>query len=201
MNQQKRRLPVLGWVPCLLAIALFSTSCISARWVTPMPPLVVADFDRCDRFNNLGGEMGPAYTPPDSLTISYVEEAGRGCVARLDYAISGWSAFWLRLPGGADLKPYKWLVFDARGEAASGIPGKVKLELKRTDGAEISILSVSGVGSDWKTLRVDLAGFGPTGTNPPIASLAGVEELVFTFEAGQSGEKGVVYLDAIRFET
>lgn len=200
MRQQNRRPPFLVAVPWLLASALVCAACVSARWVTPMLPLVVADFDRCDRFDNLGGEMGPASTPPDSLTISFVEEAGRGCVARLDYAISGWSAFWLRLPGGVDLKPYKWLVFDARAEAAPGIPDSVKLELKRANGAEITIQSVSGIGPDWKTVRVDLAGFGPTGTNPPIGSLSGVEELVFTFEAGQSGEKGVVFLDAIRFE-
>jgi len=99
--------------------------------------------------------MGAAYNPPDSLKESYVEEANRGCVARLEYKIRGWSAFWMKLQG-ADLSPYSRLIIDVRGDPASGIPKQMKLELKR--GGQVSISYISGIGpngrpsaSSWPT--------------------------------------------------
>jgi hypothetical protein len=162
-------------------------------------PLVVADFDNCKGVNNLGGQMGAAYNSPDSLKDSYVEEAKRGCVARLEYSVTGWSAFWLKLQG-ADLAPYSKLVFDVRADPQPGIPKQFKLELKRAGGAEVSITYVSGVEAAWKTMSISLADFIPAGYAAPLSSFSGMEELVFTFEASRSGGQGVVYLDNIAFE-
>jgi hypothetical protein len=199
MTCRKIRLAILGSIPWLLVWMLGCTSCISTRWVTNAPPLPVADFNGCQRINNLGGEMGPASNPPNGLVESYVEEAGRGCVARLAFDISGWSAFWLRLER-ADLRPYQVLRFDVRADPQPGFTGQMKIELKRSQGAEIVILYVADIGPDWQTVRVDLDDFRPTGANPPLAARDGVEDLVFVFEAAKSGEKGVVYLDTIVFE-
>lgn len=199
MNGQKLRVACLGSLSWLIALVLGCSSCVSAQWISNTPPLAVADFDRCQPTNNLGGAMGVAYNPPDSLIESYVEEPDRGCVARLDFQIADWSAFWLRLEN-ADLRPYKTLRFDVRADPEPGFTGQMKIELKRNQGAEIVILYVADIGADWKTVRVDLDDFRPTGTNPPLASRKGVEEMVFVFEAAKSGGKGVVTLDSIAFE-
>jgi len=160
--------------------------------------LVAADFDSCTGVNNLGGQMGAAYNSPDSLKEKYVEEAKRGCVARLEYEIQGWSAFWMKLRG-VDLTPYSKLVFDVRADPQPGIPKQIKLELKRANGTEVSIAYVSGIKVDWKTMSISLADLVPTGYAAPLSSFSGMEELVFTFEA-KSGSQGVVYLDNIVFQ-
>jgi hypothetical protein len=165
----------------------------------PAPPLVVADFDRCQSTNNLGGAMGPAYNPPDRLTESYIAEAGRGCVARLAFDIVGWSAFWLKLQG-ADLRPYQALRFDVRADPQPGNPDQIKVELKRSQGTEIGIAYIDGMAADWSTVRVDLTDLRPADAHSPLATWAGMEDLVFVFEAAKSGSERRVYLDNIIFE-
>ena len=199
MTHRKIHLAILGSIPWLLVLVLGCTSCISTRWVANTPPLLVADFDGCQRTNNLGGEMGTAYDPPDSLIESYVEEGGRGCVARLEFDISNWSAFWLKLQG-ADLRPYQALRFDVRADPQPGFTGQMKLELKRGQGTEIVVIYVADIGTDWKTVRLDLDDFRPTGTNPSLTTREGVEDMVFVFESAKSGRQGVVYLDNVAFE-
>jgi len=199
MNGRKFGVAFLGSLSWLIILLLGCSSCVSAQWISNTPPLVVADFDGCERTNNLDGEMGAAYNPPDRLNESYIEEPGRGCVARLDFDISGWSAFWLQIEE-ADLRPYRVLRFDVRADPEPGFTGQMKIELKRRAGAEIVILYVADIGADWKTVRVNLDDFRPTGTNPPLASRKGVEEMVFVFEAAKSGRTGVVYLDNIALE-
>ncbi len=140
--------------------------------------------------------MGAAYTSPDSLKESYPQEASRGCIARLEYKISGWSAFWVKLQG-ADLRPYAKLVFDVRADPQPGLPKQIKLEVKRP--GEVSIKYVSGIGADWKTVSVKLADFGSAGYGKPVSSWAGIEELVVTFESAKSGPQGVVFLDNLTF--
>jgi hypothetical protein len=160
------------------------------------PPLVVASFDNCTGTNDLGGAMGAAYNSPDSLKESYPQEPDRGCVARLEFKIAEWSAFWMKLQG-ADLSGYSRLVFDVKADPQPGIPRQMKLELKR--GGEVSILYVSVIGADWKTVSVNLADFEPAGYGAPFSSWRGVEELVFTFEAAKSGPQGVMFLDNLTF--
>lgn len=199
MDGRNFRRALWGFLPWLIALLLGCSSCVSAEWVNNTPPLVVADFDGCQSLNNLGGEMGVAYNPPDSLTTSYVAEPDRGCVARLDFDVAGWSAFWMKL-GDADLRPYQTLRFDVCADPQPGFTGQMKVELKRKDSTEIVILYVADIGPNWKTVRVDLDDFRPTGTNPPLATRQGVEELVFVFEAAKAGGKGVVYVDNIALE-
>lgn len=159
-------------------------------------PLVVADFDNCTNTNNLGGAMGAAYNPPDSLKESYPQEPERGCVARLEYHISGWSGFWLKLQG-ADLRPYSKLVFDIRADPQPGIPRQAKLELKRP--GEVSILHISDIGTGWKTISAELSSFGYAGYGKPVSSWQDMEELVVTFESAKSGPQGVVFIDDVTF--
>lgn len=208
-----RRILLVGCLTSLLLVAPLLASCGGRAAPTAMPapeplpetalatasespPLVVADFDNCTSTNNLGGAMGAAYNPPDSLKESYPQEASRGCVARLEYKISGWSAFWVKLQG-ADLWPYSRLVFDVRADSQTGLPRQIKLEIKRP--GEVSIKYVSDIGTDWKTISVKLADFGSAGYGKPVSSWEGTEELVVTFELAKSGPQGVVFLDNLTF--
>jgi hypothetical protein len=158
---------------------------------TPPPP-VIADFDRCKGVTNRGRQMGTAYDPKsdDTIVVSYVQEAGPGCIARLEYDIVGWSAFWIQLQG-ADLSPYSQLVFDVKADPQK-VPKRVKIELKRAVGQEVSILYISEITTDWQTMSVNLGDF-----EGSLSSFTDMEELVFVFEANGSRKTGVIYLDDI----
>lgn len=128
-----------------------------------------------------------------------MEEPGRGCIARLQYQIEEWSAFWIESLG-VDLTPYGKLVFDIKADPQSGVPEKIKIEMKRANNTEVSIKYVSGITADWQTITVNLDALRPTGHTAPLSSFSGMEELVFTFEKDRSGPQGVVYLDNIIFK-
>jgi hypothetical protein len=160
------------------------------------PRMIVADFDNCTGTNNLGGPMGAAYNAPDTLKESYPQEPNHGCIARLEYRISGWAGFWMKLQG-ADMSPFNTMVFDVRADPQLEIPGQIKLELKRP--GEVSIKRVSGIGAEWRTISVKLSDFGYAGYGKPVSSWQGMEELVVVFEADKSGPQGEVFLDNLNF--
>jgi hypothetical protein len=165
----------------------------------PAPVLMVADF--CSGTNNLGGAMGAAYGGGDSLAESYGSYAGRDCAARLEYNIQAWAAFWMKLQG-QDLTSFSRLLFDIRGDSEAGIPGRIKIELKRANGTQVSIAYVSNITTSWQTRAVSLASFQPTGfpNVAPLSAWTNMEELTFTFEADGSGNSGLIYLDQVRFQ-
>lgn len=173
----------------------------------PLTQLPVANFDDCSGTNNLGGQMGAAYQPPHNiLEEAYVATTDGGCVVKLVYQIRDWGAFWMKMPS-VDLTSYReglgMLTFDIRADEP--IPDGVKIELKRfcTDNVgceEFSVYYMTGITSEWQTRSVPLEGFGSVGWAPPLSSWEGIEELVFTFEARNSGNNGTVYLDNIAFE-
>ena len=75
--------------------------------------------------------MGPAYEPPDSLSITYVPDSGLGCAVRLEYYVERWySAFFIKLQG-TDLSPHKRLILDIRADPEPAILVPMKIELKR----------------------------------------------------------------------
>lgn len=170
-----------------------------------LPSLLVADFDTCTAPNNLGGTMGAAYNPPDFLRESYVEEPGRGCVAKLEFEIEEWAAFWMKLQN-ADLSQYKEhngvITFDIKADQP--IP-ELKLEIKRSctpnQGCdEMLICYTPNVTSDWQTISLSLDSFYPVDYALPLSAWNSVEELVFTLESRVSGNSGIVYLDDVTFQ-
>jgi hypothetical protein len=95
-----------------------------------------------------------------------------------------------------------FLTFDIRADEP--VPNGVKIELKRfcapdADCGELSVYYMTGITSDWQTRSIPLAGFGTTGWAATLSAWDEVEELVFTFEAHNSGNNGIVYLDNITF--
>ena len=139
-----RESPAPAPPPTLLPEAAPALTPVSTSSV---PSLVAADFDTCTGTNNLGGAMGAAYNPPDSLKENYQQEANRGCVARLEYKIADWTAFWMKLQG-ADLRPYSKLVFDVKADPQAGIPRQMKFELNAAARSASSISRTS-----WPTGR------------------------------------------------
>ena len=158
------------------------------------PPPVIADFDRCTDQGEAWEAIQPS--PDNSLVVSYVWEDRPGCVARLEYDIVDWSAFLIRLQD-ADLSAYSQLVFDVKADPQENVPGRVKIELKRAGGQEVSIQYIEGITTDWQTIVVNLSDLEPTGYTDPLSSFTDMEDLLFTFGANESGRTGVIYLDNI----
>ena len=176
---------------------------------TPTETLLVTDFNNCGDTNNLGGMMGPAHPELyNRLETNYILEAGRGCVAKLEYEIKDWGAFYLKL-NEPDLIAFidhdGILSFDIKADQP--IPNGVKIEIKRfcpppeveVGCGELSVYYMTGITSEWQRRSVPLAGFGTVGWAATLSSWEGIEELVFTFEAHNSGNNGLVYLDNIAF--
>lgn len=95
----------------------------------------------------------------------------------------------------ADFSSFSTLVFDIKGDPEVGIPRSIKIELKRAGNSEVAITHISGITSEWQSIRIDLADF-----EPPLSAWTQMEELVFVFEANRSGSEGVVYLDNIALQ-
>lgn len=143
--------------------------------------------------------MGAAYNLPDSLAETYIAEPEHGCVARLEYHISGWAAFWIQL-NGLDASAYNTLTFYAKGDPALGIPATFKVEVKRNNNGEVSIVRVPGLTDSWQPFTIPLTDFQPFPGMTPLSGWDNLSELVFTFEINNSGSQGVMYLDNIAFE-
>jgi hypothetical protein len=188
----------------LMLVCCFAVGCSSERPLSPVSPpksgtpepLVIADSDSCEGINNLGEASGAAYNPPDILRESYVEAANRGCVAKLEWDVSGWGAYWMKL-GRADLRPYRTLLLDVRADPQPGIPREVKIEFKRKQGAEVSIKYIDGIATSWKTIAVELADFKSPGYGSPISTWSEIEELVVVAEPDKAGRQGTLFLDNV----
>jgi hypothetical protein len=157
----------------------------------PLP--VIADFDICIGVTNSGGSTGVVFddSSNDQMEASFVREAGRGCVAKMEYDMEGETGFWLRL-GDIDLSPYTELAFDIKVNSQTNAPKAYRVELKRADIQEVSVLPITGITTEWQTLSVDLSEF-----EDNLSSMDYMEELVFMFEAGQGRRTGEIYLDNV----
>jgi LysM repeat protein len=169
--------------------------------------LMIADFNSCSGTNNLGGQMGAAYQPPhNQLTEVYITGSDNSCVAKLEYQLKDWGAFWMKLPD-VDLSTFQaqngFLTFDIKANAP--LPYGVQIEIKRlcvpNQGCEeLSVYYITGITTEWQTRSIPMSGFGSTGWAPPLSTWNGIEELVFTFAYPSGGNNGTVYLDNIRFQ-
>lgn len=160
--------------------------------------LLVSDFDNGIAKNRLGGEMGVACPAdgcpaPNRLIAAYVFEEG---VLRLEYAITEWTAFWIKLQK-ADLSNFSRLRFDIRSEPGYSTTRQFKVEIKR--GNELGVQYFGGVTDAWQTVELELSGFRNPGWNEVLSGWTDMDELVFTFEQARSGGGGIIYLDTIEF--
>ena len=83
---------------------------------------------------------------------------------------------------GIDLTPYSNLSFDVKADPP-GVP-EMKVELKRANGSEASVICIPDITDDWQTISVNLSDFGPSYA-APLSNLTEMEELVL--DGGKGG--------------
>lgn len=167
----------------------------------PLPVIsVITNFDNCGTgaglcVNEFGGEMGSAYTPPDSVKESYPAESNHGQVARLDYDVTWWGAFWLKLQGH-NISRFCKLAFDVKLDPVPpAIPpdttgGSLKVEFKPRGANQPTVYLVRGITNYWQTMSVNFSG--------KTSNFTSMEELVFTLDRKGNRFNGTFFLDNIR---
>jgi hypothetical protein len=160
---------------------------------TTHPPPMIANFDHCQGVTNRGGPTGIVLDPnsDDWVEATFVPNAERGCVARLEYKMVGAIGFWGQLRYN-DWSPFSQLVFDIRLDSPENAPQRAWVELKRASGQEVALKELAEITTEWQTMILSLTEF-----EEPLSSFADIEELVFMFEAGGQKKAGVFYLDNI----
>jgi hypothetical protein len=162
----------------------------------PAPdPIVINDWDTCGPINNLGGSSGAAFNEPDRLVETYPQEPDRGCVAQLEWTVTGWAGYWQQLMN-ADFSKHHSLTFDIRADEEKGIPGQIKVDLKG-DNQRVGVAYVRGIGEDWTTISVPLDAFVNPGYGKRLGRRSDLQELVFVVERDKSGAAGVLFLDQV----
>lgn len=164
--------------------------------------VLVADFDRGAKPNNLGGDFGAWDKDPSDKTQSAREafddthtRTGQGYCMKITYDVdspnSSYNGFWMKL-GTLDARALTKLVFWARGDDKKGCPGRVKVELKSDN--ERGAFYVDGITEQWTKFEVPLDEFN-------ISDLASLTEVVIVFEDHSTAPKeGILYLDDVSFE-
>lgn len=163
---------------------------------TPIPPKVIANFDSCSGINNLGGAMGAAFVDSNFLAETFVPDNSTDCVARLEYRIDYWAAFWMNLQS-TNFSPYTALSFKVRVDLANGATPRLKVELKRANGTEVEVYRNLTLTNGWNTITINFADFQSIDYANQLSSLAQMEELVFTLESFGSHSEGIVYIEDV----
>ena len=193
--------------PLLAGLALFSFLLCSAYAEDRVK--VVADFDT-DPPNNLGGNFG-AFSPVETEQVyicrgaadESVRHGNAGASLRLDYNVSkggSYNGFWIKLgPADSgnnfDATHYTKLVFWIKGDDKSGIPNKIKIELKGDPGTASGKKYFGDITEKWKKVELPLNDFGKI-------SASKLNEIVFVFEQRTVGAQttGAVFIDDLAFE-
>ena len=183
----------------LVASLLAAAGCVGVgrqKAAEPTPePIVINDFDSCGPINDLGGNSGAAFNEPDRLVEAYPQEPDRGCVARLEWMVTGWGGYWQQLMD-ADFSKNHSLTFDIRADEEKGIPGQLRVELKG-DNERVGVAYVVGIDQRWKTISVPLDAFVNPGYGKRLGRLTDLEELVFVVERDKSGAEGLLFIDQV----
>jgi hypothetical protein len=164
--------------------------------------VMIADFDKGGKPNNVGGDFG-AWDKDSSDKTQYAREGfdnvntrtGEGYSMRLTYDVdspnSAYNGFWMKL-GNLDGTSLKKLVFWAKGDDKKGCTSRLKVELKTAN--ERGSFYVDGISSQWTKFQIPLEDFN-------ISDLSAMEEVVFVFEDHTSLPKeGILYIDDIAVE-
>lgn len=167
---------------------------------------MIADFDRGEKPNLIGGDFG-TWNKSKTDTTQFSRESfnsnpritygGRGVSLQLDYDVdsprSAYNGFWMRL-GRIDLTPYQNFVFHVRGDENFGYTTKFKVELKNMEGLIASFL-VEGVDDNWQRVTIPLEQMKQTG------NWREAKEFIIIFEdIGVTEKVGRIYIDQIYLE-
>lgn len=180
--------------------------CAFALFVAPgamaAKTLLVADFNRGEKPNVLGGDFGAWDKDPNDPTqtceIEFDDKhafGGVGFALRVNYDVDSpnpaYNGTWMSLEG-TDVSLYKNLSFYIKGDASKGFTNQLSVELK-TD-KEVGSYMLKGISSRWTKVSIPLKSFG-------IKDLTKVNELVMVFDDQNSTTKaGSILVDEIAFE-
>ena len=175
---------------------------------SPLPDhtgrLIVADFNHSGWLTNLGDPFGGWDHDPDDHTqfcrIRLVDEpriGAEGFSLRMDYDVDSpnpaFNGFWMKLPS-LELRAFRTLSFDLKGDAEHGYPKRLKLELKGRRGVASFILN--DIRPDWVRVRIPLYAF------RGIEKIRSATEFVVVFDDQTVTQlTGTIYLDEVAFES
>lgn len=181
---------------------LFVLAMVSALGVTAAQAVLIADFDKGSKPNNVGGDFGAWDKDPTDKT-QYAREGfdnvntrtGSGYSMRISYDVdspnAAYNGFWMKL-GNYDASKSKKLVFWAKGDDKKGCTSRIKVELKNA--SERGSYYVDGVGPQWTKFEVPFEEFN-------VSDLTAVTEVVIVFEDHTSVPKeGIIYFDDFSIE-
>lgn len=173
---------------------------------------IIADFN-APAPNNVEGNWG-AFSPSETEQVFLCRESldetikhgDTGASLCLQYNVSrggAFNGFWMKLgPGDSgnkfDASGYKKLCFWIKGDDKSGIPSKVKIELKGDPGAPFGKKYIGELSDKWKKVEIPLDEFSKEGA----MDMTALNEIVFVFEqrAAAPATTGGVYIDDVAFE-
>lgn len=168
---------------------------------------VVADFDRGEPPNNIGGDYGTwnhdASDPTQGCYFFAEPDDFRnpqeGYCVRLDYDVqsknAAFNGFWMKLKD-ADVSEYDTLTFWVKGTKDGKFTSRFKLELKDGEGHRV-IYPIEGVTSEWQEMKIDLKGI-PSAANVNWKKMA---EFVLVFDDLLATYKeGTVFVDHVVFK-
>lgn len=175
---------------------------LAAGFAAGAEAVLVADFDKGSKPNNVGGDFGAWDKDPSDSTQSAREgfdaahtRTGQGFAMRLSYDVdspnAAYNGFWMKL-GDLDATRLAKLVFWAKGDEKKGCTTRMKIELKNA--SERGSYYLDGLTTEWTKFEIPLDEFN-------VSDLAALTELVVVFEDHTATPKeGILYLDDVSFE-
>ncbi|MGB2706449.1 MAG: glucoamylase family protein [Candidatus Omnitrophota bacterium] len=173
--------------------------------------IVIADFNKQNLINNLGGESGTWEKNPEDKAqrvAASLEDSVRrgksGSSLKVEYGVNSpetaINGFWTQLRD-LDVSPYDHFEFWVKGDEKEGYTTTFKIEFKKTrkdtEGQDETIKGsyiVKGVTSDWQKISI------PLNVMNGILDWRDIKELVITFEKRRVDKpEGVLYFDDIAF--
>lgn len=164
--------------------------------------VLIADFDKGAKPNNVGGDFGAWDKDPSDKT-QYAREGfdnintrtGAGYSMRITYDVdspnAAYNGFWIKL-GNLDASKMRKMVFWAKGDDKKGCTARLKVELKNA--SERGSYYVDGIGAQWTKFEIPLEEFN-------VSDLTQLAEVVFVFEDHTSLPKeGILYIDDLSVE-
>ncbi len=167
--------------------------------------LVVADFDKGEPPNNIGGSYGSwNHDPQDDTQGCYMfaepddyKNPDKGYCLRLDYDVQSknpaFNGFWMKLKG-LDVSSFNVLSFWIKGGSEGKFTTRLKLELK--DGAgRRAIYPIEGVTDKWQEIKINFK------NTKSDANWKNVSELVLVFDDILATYKeGTILVDQFSFK-
>ncbi len=166
--------------------------------------LVIADFNKGEKPNNLNGDYGAWNKDPADKTqgceVAYEKDDAlgnkEGSALQINYDVDStnpaYNGVWMKL-NGQNASAYNALTFYVRGEGLENYTKRIKLELK--DSTATSQYMVAGITEKWKKITVPFERF------RKIKDWSSLSELVIVFDDRNSNPKqGTLLIDQIAFE-